>query len=432
MSTSELYLTDEEIAEFVADTKAETQTFYGYEDQEYGVCPYITFYVYHSKDDFLHVCHEVIELHQELQALIDSPYKKVYNSKTQAWVKATPEKLSREFLQHHAKLHADDGYESLWLGATDMESPAASARWAIFAVTPHASEMRYASIKITFRDNWYQNNKATWHAFVQRWVARLQPEQCYSGYEIGTTTIGVMGAYESDVMERICADHFYGLDIDHPQINGFHFNDDEDGYVNHACMGSGIRTPTWSFLLSPLWRTKLGKSVAEVKAQLAHPDIRISEIPYSIGKHNPNGEPALWIQLGELSLYPVDQGVPELPVLANALIKPIRCDLLQLFTLDPWADDPNPRFDFENGPLWMARFDADSNWPNASQRKPIQPAGQAYLGRCVAGGRCPKTGHWHTPAKENALTWFQQGDVMPDFPESTYGATIWYWNDDQG
>ena len=27
---------------------------------------------------------------------------------------------------------------------------------------------------------------------------------------------------------------------------------------------------------------------------------------------------------------------------------------------------------------------------------------------------------------------FKQGDVMPDFPDSSYGATIWYWDQNQG
>jgi hypothetical protein len=428
MSTSELFIEPEEIAEFIAETQSDHMLHvFGYEGQEYGVCPYITFYVYHGKEDFLPLCHEVIELHQELQTLIDSPYKKVYNSKTQAWVKATPEKLGREMLLEHARLAAEHGYKSLLVEATDVDSPAASARWAISGFVAHNNVMRYSSVKITFRDSWYRNNKATWHAFVERWLQRLQPEQCYSGYEIGTTTIGVMGAYESDVMERICADHFYGLDIDHALEMGFHFNDDEDGWVNHARQGSGIRTPTWSFLLSPLWRSKLGLSITEVKARLAHPAIHISEIPYPAGKHNPHGEPALWIQLGELSLYPVDEGLPELPVIANALIKPIRCDLLQLFTLDPWADDPNPRFDFENGPLWMARFDPDSQWPTPQTRRPIMPTlNKPQAGRCEANAPCPQAGTWWTPAKPDARRAFALGDIMPDYPDSGYGTTIWY------
>ncbi len=431
MSTAELYLSEEEISDFIAETRSEPQYFYGDEGQQYGVCPYITFYIYHSKEDFLRVSQNVIELHQELQSLIDSPYKKVYNSKTQAWVKATPEKLGREMLQEHARLAADHGFKYFFVGATDMESPAASARWAISAVVHYVPEMCYSTVKITFRDSWYHQNQATWHAFVERWLHRLQPEQCYSGYEIGTTTTGVMGAYESDVMERICADHFYGLDIDHALNMGFHDNDDEDGYINPTHLGAGLRTPTWGFLLSPLWCSKLGKSIVEVKALLAHPDIHIREIPYPVGKHNPEGEPALWIRLGELSLYPVDEGLPELPVIANALLKPIRCDHLQLFTLDPWADDPNPRFDFENGPLWMARFDPDSQWPNAETRKPLLKTSTIYNGRCDAKGSCPQSGIWWTPAKQNSRTYFKQGDVMPDFPDSTYGATIWYWDQNQ-
>ncbi|MCL2141446.1 MAG: DUF3396 domain-containing protein, partial [Methanimicrococcus sp.] len=227
----------------------------------------------------------------------------------------------------------------------------------------------YTTIKISFRDGWYRsNNQQVWNDFIIKWLHRLKPEQCYSGYEIGTTTVGTMGAYESDVMERICADYFYGLDVDHPGKMGFNYHDDEDGYIDYSSIGAGIRTPTWCFLLSPLWRSKLGKSVEEVKEALAHPDIRITEIPYPVDKHNPNGEPALWIQLGELNLYPVDEGIPELPVLANDLIKPIRCDFLQLYTLDPWEDDPNPRFDDENSPKWMARFDTDSDWPESDRR----------------------------------------------------------------
>jgi hypothetical protein len=367
-----MYMDSEEIKEFITETHdhySEHETYsYGYEGQEYGVCPYITFYIYHSEEDFLRICHEVIELHQELQTLIDEPYRRVYNSRTQNWEKAIPEKLGRKMLWEHARLCAEDGFKSLYVEATDQESPASSALWAISAHVATNNAMRYSTVKITFRDGWYRNHQPAWHRFIDKWLRRLQPEQCYSGYEIGTTTIGMTGAYESDVMERICADYFYGLDIDHAQKMGFHFNDDEDGWIDYTCIGSGIRTPTWCFLLSPLWRNKLGKSIAEVKAALLHPDIYVTEIPYPAGKHNPKRENALWIRLGELSLYPVDEGLPELPIIASTLIKPIRCNLLQLFTLDPWEDDPNPRFDFENGPKWMARFDADSEWPSKEQR----------------------------------------------------------------
>ncbi|MFH4150896.1 hypothetical protein WAI81_19820, partial [Acinetobacter baumannii] len=76
---------------------------------------------------------------------------------------------------------------------------------------------------------------------------------------------------------------------------------------------------------------------------------------------------SLWIRLGELSLYPVEEGVPDLLVMANELIKPIRCNDLKLTTLDAWDDDPNPRFDIENSPQWIARFDKDSHWPEGKR-----------------------------------------------------------------
>jgi hypothetical protein len=51
------------------------------------------------------------------------------------------------------------------------------------------------------------------------------------------------------------------------------------------------------------------------------------------------------------------------------LIKPVRCNDLELTSLDPWDDDPNPRFDDISGPLWMARFDDDSQWPSPALRQ---------------------------------------------------------------
>lgn len=46
--------------------------------------------------------------------------------------------------------------------------------------------------------------------------------------------------------------------------------------------------------------------------------------------------------------------------------------------------------------------------------------------RCEAGQPCPQAGSWWTPAKPDARRTFAQGEVMPDFPDSSYGATIWY------
>ncbi|WP_047394098.1 PoNe immunity protein domain-containing protein [Chitinibacter sp. ZOR0017] len=52
-------------------------------------------------------------------------------------------------------------------------------------------------------------------------------------------------------------------------------------------------------------------------------------------------------------------------------------------------------------------------------------------GRIAANQPCPRGGWWWTPAKFASRSEFKQGDVMPDFPDSSYGATIWYWDQNQ-
>lgn len=59
--------------------------------------------------------------------------------------------------------------------------------------------------------------------------------------------------------------------------------------------------------------------------------------------------------------------------------------------------------------------------------KAFQPDNPAHpQGRCEAGRPCPQAGNWWTPANPDARRIFSQGEVMPAFPDSTYGATIWY------
>jgi hypothetical protein len=53
-------------------------------------------------------------------------------------------------------------------------------------------------------------------------------------------------------------------------------------------------------------------------------------------------------------------------------------------------------------------------------------------GRCPSKESCPQSGYWFTPAKADSRALFKQGDVMPDYPDSSYGATIWYWDQNQG
>lgn len=51
--------------------------------------------------------------------------------------------------------------------------------------------------------------------------------------------------------------------------------------------------------------------------------------------------------------------------------------------------------------------------------------------RCEANKPCPEAGFWWTPAKEHSRRYFQQGEIMPNFPGSPYGVTIWQWDVNQ-
>ncbi len=52
-------------------------------------------------------------------------------------------------------------------------------------------------------------------------------------------------------------------------------------------------------------------------------------------------------------------------------------------------------------------------------------------GRIEAKQPCPRTGYWWTLAQADSRRRFSQGEVMPDFTDSRYGSTIWYWDEDQ-
>lgn len=63
----------------------------------------------------------------------------------------------------------------------------------------------FSTLKLVFCYNWYEEgNRARWHDFVLDRIKSLRPGQAYMCHEVGNGGLGVMGAYESDVLERIC------------------------------------------------------------------------------------------------------------------------------------------------------------------------------------------------------------------------------------
>lgn len=60
------------------------------------------------------------------------------------------------------------------------------------------------------------------------------------------------------------------------------------------------------------------------------------------------------------------------------------------------------------------------------QYSPQIAVSRTETGRCEADQPCPKAGMWWTPANRDARQFFETGDILPNFPDSDYGATIWY------
>jgi len=127
-------------------------------------------------------------------------------------------------------------------------------------------------------------------------------------------------------------------------------------------------------------------------------------------------------------MYPVEDGVPVLPVYANALIKPIRCDELKLVGYAQWDDDPNEHLSYEEGIAWMRRFDEDSSWPEGKRINKVNGLSLEEEALKVKGGEsCPRTGYWQTPARPDSRQYFKQGDILPTFSELDWGEVYWYW-----
>lgn len=164
------------------------------------------------------------------------------------------------------------------------------------------------------------------------------------------------------------------------------------------------------------WYTILGNEFVQqlnseetIRAALAPwPDITFS--------HYAGG---LIIQAGK---YP-DLGAPEdgapIPYVAvSRVVKPVRTT--EPGSLHYYLPQQNG-FDTADTVSWYERFDTVP-LPIAPPESPLIIAGK----RCEAGQFCPESGTWWTPAKENAQRYFEQGELMPDFPDSVYGSTIWY------
>ena len=427
MSTVTPYLTEEEQVEWVKEIKTTDKLWVTGDEEEdaYGIGPYVSFYVYHQEGESSQLITKFIEIFNEFNQIKNEEWTYFVHPIKDIFIKADKAQALLVDLENVCQKHYHRTGSVYFTATVSDETEISSAVWAIdFKVDSHPY-MAYSVLKMNFRYAWYissQENKEKWHQFIEHCIKKLKPRHAYSGFEIAQAASLHLGSYEINSLEKIVTQAFYGVDIDHPSFNRGHNHEREDRYIDYQDLGSGIRTPVWSFLLDPYWMAKLNKTAEEIKAYFNRfKEVEIKEIEY------PENQIGLWVRLGEISMYPVEDGVPLLPVYANALIKPIRCDELKLVGYAQWDDDPNEHLSYEEGIAWMRRFDEESHWPEGKRVKKTQTGVSGNNTIKVLGGEtCPQTGEWYSPANNMEKRYFEQGEIMPQIENNSWGETIWY------
>ncbi|HZF97154.1 MAG TPA: type VI immunity family protein [Pseudoxanthomonas sp.] len=394
MSTTQELISDEDIVAMVADLKEWPNTANDNGEFELSVTPFITFYFTYKPEHYLDTSLAMIDVHEAFESLTGKPYTVATHPDSERPHPYGSKRLGdlREWA-HKTKLN-----ETFAFNFTDEKnynsSPATAGYfWRQSGLFWEARKaIPYSYMQFYYRWQWWLDNQDAWRRFVHATIERFRPEQVYSGFAMANP-LAFGTRSEVTVWDRALAPHFYGLDTDYP----FGMKGIED-------IQEGIRPPTWGFLLSNIWRDRLGIDRHVMKAALQDPRIRIDEL-----------DCGQWIELGKQpELYPVENGVPELPVMLNKLLKPIRHPNLDLLGFGEWDGDPNVRFDRADTRRWMARFDEDSDWPDAAARTPAGPASSAERGlRVPSGTPCPWPGVWECEDHPTGPQTFMQGVPMP-------------------
>ncbi len=410
MSTTHQMFTIEERDLFIELLKEWPNSESGTELASHSVSPFISFYFPPTPDNHRDVALLMVDIHEAFEQLLGFPFTMTMHEDTDrphAYPEEAPD-LRRQAMEAHPH-----EYFVFWF--TDEKNHASSPTtsgdfWRTWYRTD-GSRTEYSSIVFYYRWQWWLDNRDAWRQFVLKTIDLLKAHQVYSGFamanpmEYGTRA-------EITTWERALTPAFYGLDIDYE----FAMRDE---------LLNGIRPPTWAFLLADHWREKLNLTREQVRDALAHPRISITELH--------SGQ---WIELGEQpELYPVEHGVPELPMLLNKLLKPIRYDDLGLLGFGQWDGDPNERFTDADSRRWMARFDANSDWPTTASRHiapaptaPAKTSGTSVPLSMVAGMACNQAGWWWVPELADSRREFKQGDILPTLADN---LVFWQRDPDQ-
>lgn len=412
MSTTHRLFDEEERDEFIAELKEWPNTDWGTDEvARHSISPFLSFYFHPSRDDHRYVALLMVDIHEAFEQLLGHPYTMTIHpdaDRPHPYPEEEPE-LRKQAIEAHPSLTF-----AFWFTdeANHASSPTTAGHFWRSPLEAEGTRTHYSSISFYYRWQWWLDNRDAWRKFVLRTIDLLKAHQVYSGFamanpmEYGTRA-------EVTTWERALTPAFYGLDIEYP----FGMRDE---------LPNGIRPPTWAFLLADHWREKLDLSREQVREALAHPCISITELH--------SGQ---WIELGEQpELYPVEHGVPELPMLLNKMLKPIRYDDLGLLGFGQWDGDPNERFTDPDSLRWMARFDADSDWPTPAQRQikpmPPAPARTSKSLSMVAGMTCTQAGWWLVPGVAGSRREFKQGEILPTLPQQPSDSlALWQRDPDQ-
>ncbi|SFZ79560.1 type VI immunity family protein [Chitinimonas taiwanensis] len=417
MSTTEQFLNQRDIDGFVSDLKEWPNCAWGDDEQYLGVTPYTTFYFHFPEGKHMDASLAMVDIHEEWEAILGKPYTIATHPDSERPHPYGSKRLPdlRLFAQEKRK---DVMKSSFNFNFTDEKnhtsSPAtASYFWRNTVWSP--DEQKFSYIQLYYRWSWWLENQSVWRAFVLRVTERLRAVQVYSGFSMALP-LAFGSDYEIGAWERVLADRFYGLDMDHPfwMKHG----------LNHGIaqpLSGGLRPTTWGTFVEQRWEAKLGMSLDELQAKL----------PTGVRSHRLSH--GLWLEIGEQpSLLAVEDGIPAAHIALNQLLKPIRYENLSINSMGEWDGDPNERFNDDDTKRWIRRFDVDGDWPTPEvrflQTPPAQTSASDKQLRLLPGHPAPRSGHWYTPALkgEAGLCRLQEGEAAPATTESEWGAVIWY------
>ena len=285
---------------------------------------------------------------------------------------------------------------------------------------PRCEFQKLSYLQIQVPLSFWQSHRRELTAWWFSALGILKPEQAYMGLSFGYPPI--LERYPFiEPAEFALAKQFYGLDIEKP------FFMHSVNLTSGRHLEQGMKTPTFGVLVRGGYLDRLGGEAA-LRGALAGDD-RIHVTPCAGG---------LWLQAGdEPALYPVEEGIPAHVAKIAQALKPVRLETLWLISYPPNLPKDNC-FTPPTSRQWLARFDAEGDWPSPDARKwqtteAIKQANAKETNgieglRGLPGEPVPQSGTWWTPAMpgEAGRKQFNKGDNFPDKEHTDYGAVVWY------